>query len=99
MGQHKHPNWPYSAPIRVGRNKRQLGRAFIGYGPTLSTRQLMEMAYPRARVWAQWQWREIRRCADRLGLVRVDADGVDDRGRPRRRSRPLRWVLPDRDTK
>ena len=94
MGQHKHPNWPYSAPIRVGRNKRQLGRAFIGYGPTLSTRQLMEMAYPRARVWAQWQWREIRRCADRLGLVRVDAGGVDARGRPRTRSRPLLWVWP-----
>jgi len=40
VAKHKRPNWPYSAPIRTGRNKRQVKRAFIVYGTMFDTRQV-----------------------------------------------------------
>jgi hypothetical protein len=45
VGKHKHPNWAYSAPVRVGRNKRQVKRAFLAYGAVFDTRQLMSFVF------------------------------------------------------
>jgi hypothetical protein len=86
-------NWP--APLRKGRNKVAVTRALIGYGSSFTTRQLFEFCYPRIQRGAKWRWQAVRSAAERAGLTRADTSGVDSRGRPRNRTRPLKWTLPD----
>jgi hypothetical protein len=67
--------------------QKRIARAFVGYGPVLTTAQLAEHVLPRLqRVEKCSDWYRIRRACERVA-VRVG---------PRRR--PLRWRLkPDLD--
>jgi hypothetical protein len=75
---HPPPNWKY----RIGRRQRAALRAFIGYGPVLSTADLFRHVWPEldpSKTHPWWRWKVVRAVAGRWA-VRMEP-----------RSCPLRW--------
>jgi hypothetical protein len=76
------PGGAAQAAGRRGWIQKRIARAFVGYGPELTTVQLAEHVLPRMqRVEKCSDWYKIRRACERVA-VRVG-----------QRSRPLRWRL------
>jgi len=67
------------ADRREGRLQRAVRRAFIASGKPLTTRELVQWAYPRLKQVPDIQWRYVRLAAERWAV------------RVKPRSRPLRW--------
>jgi hypothetical protein len=79
---------PPNSPIRVGRVKRAITRAFIALGCPISTTELMKRAYPRGYGYESWQYATVRLAA--RAVARPIGRSERGKGRP--------WLWAPRET-